>query len=330
MPSLSQHHGINRHPRMIALIVLIGGLAFVACADTKRVTISGSSTVEPITSANAEKFSQHESIAITVDGPGTGDGFELFCRGETDISDASRSIKDEEKALCDKNGVDYVELKVANDGLSVITSPKNTGIGCLAFGDLYALLGPESNGFANWSDADRLANEVGGQFAPYPDKRLVVTAPGEESGTYDSFVEIVIKPIAEKRHKEPEIRKDYTSSPNDNVILEGIAGSKGSLGWTGYAFAAENKNAIKMIEIDGGSGCIAPTDATIADGSYPISRPLYIYVNKKQATENSGVADFVDFYLSRDGIESVSEVGYVPLPNTQYEEVRKTWEASKS
>ena len=167
------------------------------------IAISGSSTVEPISALNAEKFSNdNPGVAISVDGPGTGDGFQLFCNGETDISDASRAIKDEEKALCAENGIVYKELHIATDGISVITSPNNGAITCLNFGDMYALVGPESIGFNTWSDANALATEVGGNGG-FPDAPLTITAPGEESGTYDTFVEFVIAPFAEERARTP-------------------------------------------------------------------------------------------------------------------------------
>ena len=164
-----------------------------------EIIISGSSTVEPISSIVAEDFSANNpDVQYSVDGPGTGDGFALFCAGEIDIADASRAIKDEEAALCDEAGISYIELQVGIDGLSVITSHDNADVSCLSFADLYALLGPESQGFENWSDADALAEEIGsGDYgeihAPYPaDAPLEITAPGEESGTYDSFVEFAI------------------------------------------------------------------------------------------------------------------------------------------
>lgn len=295
--------------------------------DGQTMVISGSSTVEPISALNAEKFNEGNVLAISVSGPGTGDGFKMFCNAEIDIADASRPIKDEERAECEKNGVDYVELKIANDGLSVITSKQNDAVKCLAFGDLYALLGPESNGFTQWSDADKLSQEVGGKFAPYQDKQLAITAPGEESGTYDSFIELALKDIAEERGQQAAVRKDYTSSPNDNVIVQAIAGSPSTLGWVGYAFVVENLDKVKAIEVDGGKGCVAPTDATVADASYPLSRPLFIYVNKQKAVASKGVRDFVDFYLSDAGIASVSEAGYVKLSDSDYQKARQTWEA---
>jgi phosphate transport system substrate-binding protein len=296
-----------------------------------EIFISGSSTVQPITSGVAERFNEGSpDVAITVDGPGTGDGFELFCNGETDISDASRPIRDEEAQACADGGIEYTELKVAIDGLSVITSAENADVQCLSFVDLYALLGPESTGFDSWSDAQALATELGSSTT-FPDAELQVTAPGEESGTYDSFVELVIAGIAEERSQEEQTRPDYTSSSNDNAIIEGIAGSPTSLGWVGYAFAEENVDVVKLLEVDDGeSGCVAPTPETIASNEYPISRDLYIYVNKQKAADNEAVAAFVDYYLAEGVIDAVlQEVPYVPLDAAALEETRATWESER-
>ena len=288
------------------------------------VIVSGSSTVEPITSNLLEKFrGTNTGVTVSVDGPGTGDGFQLFCQGDTDISDASRPIKEAEMEICAANGVAYVELQVAFDGISVLTSPANTAVSCLDFGDLYALLGPESLGFTRWSDADALASAVGGSHAPYPDADLRITAPGEESGTYDTFIELAIAGVADERGEDAVARPDYVSSANDNQIIEGIEGSETSLGWVGYAFYVNNRDLLKAIEIDGGDGCIAPTEATIADGTYPLSRPLFIYVNTAKAANKAEVAAFVDFYLSDEGLQAVTEEGYVRLPD--YDAVRAAW-----
>lgn len=281
---------------------------------TGSVDINGSSTVEPISARVAEKFSAaHPGVAIKVEGPGTGDGAQLFCTGQIDIGDASRPYKQAELDLCGENGIEFVELVVAIDGLSVLTSHDNDAFECLASADLYALMGPESLGFDSWADANRLAAEVGAPNAPYPDVELVITAPGEESGTYDSFVEFAIADLAEERGQDDVLRPDYVASPNDNVIIEGIAGSPSSLGFVGYAFYLSNQDRVKALAIDAGEGCVAPTAETIADGSYPFSRLLYIYVNTAAAAEKPEVAAFVDLYLSEEGLASVDEAGYVRL-----------------
>jgi len=311
-------------------------------AATGEIFVSGSSTVEPITNAVAEAFAaQNSGFEYTVEGPGTGDGFALFCNGETDISDASRAISEEEIAACEENGIEYVELLVAFDGLSVITSAENADVTCLSFLDLYALLGPESEGFANWSDANDLAAELeaelgeefGASNAPYPDASLDVTAPGEESGTYDSFVDIVFGDISEARLEAGAIteeqvatsRIDYTASANDNVIVENVASSPSSLGWVGLAFASDAEG-IKSLEVDGGDGCVAPSENTVADESYPISRPLFIYPSLASVEENPAVAPFVDFYVSDAGLALAGEVGYVALTAEQAQATRDAWE----
>jgi len=327
-------------PMLVALAAI--SLLAVACGSggtgnanetdgniTGEIFISGSSTVEPISSLVAELFSeQAPSVEITVEGPGTGDGFELFCNGETDISDASRAIAEEEIGVCGENGIEYTELEVAIDGMAVLTSPANDAVTCLSFADLYALLGPESEGFDDWSDANELGAEVGGSGA-YPDAPLVVTAPGEESGTYDSFIEIALEGIAEERGQDAVTRPDYQASANDNVIIDGIAGSDSSLGWVGYSFYEQNQEVVKALEVDGGEGCMAPTFESISDGSYPLSRSLYIYVNNAKAAESEALRAFVDFYMTDTGLlESVEQVAYVTLPDDRIEATRSTWEGS--
>ena len=297
-----------------------------------EILISGSSTVEPISSIVLEDFAAaNPGVDGSVDGPGTGDGFALFCNGEIDIADASRPISEEEIGLCEEAGVTYVELQVGIDGISVVTSPDNTEVSCLSFADLYALTGSESQGFENWNDADALAEEIGsGEFgeihAPYPDQPLVITAPGEESGTYDTYVEFVIGDIFEGRGADEATRPDYQTSADDNVIIENIAGSPGSLGWVGFAFADENADTVTSLEVDGGDGCVQPTAETIASGEYPMSRPLFIYVNAAEAEARPELAAFVDFYLSDEGIAAVSEADYVALDATALEETRAAWD----
>ena len=300
---------------------------------TGEIFVSGSSTVEPITALAAELFNEENpGVAINVEGPGTGDGFELFCNGETDLSDASRPIADEEVEVCEENGIEHIELEVAIDGMAVLTSPANDTISCLNFADLYALMGPESQGFDNWSDANVLADELGGIATPYPDAPLVMTAPGEESGTYDSFVEIVFEGTAGERGAEEASRPDYQASANDNVIIEGIAGSDTSLGWVGFAFYVQNQDVVKAIEVaDGASGdCVAATEETIAEGTYPLQRSLFIYVNRAKAEESEALRAFVDFYVTDIGlVEAVQQVGYVTLPEERQEATSQTWDSEK-
>lgn len=300
-------------------------------ALTGSITISGSSTVEPISSLVAELFNEvNPEVAISVDGPGTGDGFELFCQGDTDISNASRPIEDEEKAACTDAGINFVELEVAFDGITVLTSPENSAVGCLNLGDLYALFGPQSDGIDIWSGADSLAKEVGGTGG-FPDAPLEITAPGEESGTYDAFIDLAgIEDTALAQglpeDKAAALRSDYQSSANDNVIIQAMEGSPSALGFVGFAFAETAGDQVKEIQVDGGSGCIAPDAETIADASYPLSRSLYIYVNTDKLADNPATQAYVDYYLSDDGLTTaVSEAGYVNLPSDRVDASRSAW-----
>jgi phosphate transport system substrate-binding protein len=297
------------------------------------ITISGSSTVEPISSIVGEIFNEtNPNVAISVDGPGTSDGFELFCDGEIDIADASRPIEPEEIKACKKNGIEYTELEVALDGVTVMTNPENADVTCLNNGDLYALFGPESEGFENWPDADSLAQAVGGNGG-FPDAPLEITAPGEESGTYDAFIDLAgLEDIAlEQGLSEDDaavLRKDYQASPTDNVIITAMEGSPSALGFVGFAFAQEAGDAVKQIEIDGGDGCVAPTSETISDGSYPLSRSLYIYVGSEAAARPE-VRAYVDFYVSDEAMTGlVADVRYVALPTERIEATRSSWESA--
>jgi len=332
---------VKRRKWAIAATVAALALVAAACGDddgdggtdggdevTGSLNISGSSTVEPITSLVAEKFrSENPGVDIAVDGPGTSDGFELFCNGETDISDASRAIDEEEVAACEANGIEPIELEVAFDALSVIGHSSNP-VECMTFGDLYSLFGPESEGVNNWDDADALANELGGNDN-FPDIPLTIVAPGEESGTYGSFIEITHEDIAAERGQPDDaLRPDYQISADDNVIIENAAGTEGALGFVGLSFAINAGDSVKSFEIDGGEGCVAPSADNVINGTYPISRSLYIYVNPEKISENPAVAPFVDFYLSDGGIASAEEVQYVPLPVDRLEASRSAWEAA--
>lgn len=296
-----------------------------------EVFVTGSSTVEPISvlvSELADELSGGE-LAVTVEGPGTGDGFKKFCAGEADISDASRPIKDEEAADCAANGIEYVGIEIAIDGLTVATNPNNSAVECLDVAALYALTGPESEGFDSWSDANALAGELGSAYATLPDAPLALFGPGPESGTYDSYVEFAIKKLAADRAVEDTTRSDYTASANDNLIVDGIEGSDTSLGWVGYAFYKAEQGKMKGLAIDAGDGCVAPTDETIADGSYAFSRSLYIYVSLTAAAENPAVSSFVDLYLSEAGLAKVSEAGYVVLPADRVTASTAAWAAAR-
>ena len=343
-------------PKRIGALALVAAFAIAACGGgaspapptsgpeqtpagsaaggvSGAVTVSGSSTVEPISTGVAELLKQASpDFNYTIEGPGTGDGFKRFCAGETDISDASRKIKDAEAEACKAAGIEYTELKIAFDGLTVMTNPANDAIACLSFADLYALLGPESTGFDTWAKGAAIAKELGSNTV-LPDAPLVITGPGEESGTFDSFVELALAKTAEARGKKGETtRPDYTASANDNAIIEGVAGSDTSLGWVGFAFAQENTDKIKEVAVskEPNGTCVAPTETTIGDGTYPLSRSLYIYVNKAKAATNPAVVGYVDYYLADGTISSVLEtVPYVNLPAADLAASRSTWDSSK-
>lgn len=298
--------------------------------------VSGSSTVFPIVLRQAEEFAALEpGVAIAIEGPGSGDGARKFCDGEVPIANASRLFKDEEIAGCDEAGIEFIELRRGIDGISVITSPENDAVECLSFNDLYALLSSEAQGFGSWADANALTGLWGGQV--FADVGLDVYGPGEESGTFDSFTEIVIEGVAkaktgldvEGREFVKEIRPDYTSSPDDNIIVEGISGSQYSIGWIGYSFAREASEAgrarllaVKQAETD---PCIVPSPETIASAEFPISRFLYTYVNADAAANDPAVAAFVDYMLSDAGLDAVTAAGYVDLAEADQIRAHALW-----
>ena len=327
--------------------VLVAGLALVAaaCGDdgggsggdgaSGSINVSGSSTVEPITALVGENFSgENPDASVRVDGPGTTDGFVLFCDGETDISDASRAIEPEEEETCSSNGVNYVELYIGIDGLSVIV-PSGSPVECLTFNDLYAIFGPESADITTWGEAAELSASIGGESgipSDLADTDLAITRPGEESGTYGSFIEIVTEGIAEEQGVGEDdvatlaVGPNTQQSGNDNVIIDGVAGSDGGVGFVGVAFAEENSDRVTAVQVDGGDGCVAPDSETISSGEYPISRPLFIYPNVDKANDNSTVADFVDFYLSDTGYQSVADAGYIQVPQADWDATNQAWQ----
>jgi phosphate transport system substrate-binding protein len=287
--------------------------------------------VQPISQLAFENFTtQNPDVSGSVDGPGTGDGFVLFCEGKTDISDASREIEPEEAKACKDAGINYVGLEIALDGITVMTNPANEAVTCLNDGDLYSLFGPESDGIDTWNGADSLATQVGGN-GNFPDAPLTIVGPGQESGTYDSFIDLAgIEDIALEQgvpeDKAASLRADYQSSPNDNVIIEGIEGDDTSLGFVGFAYADLQGDGIKKLQIDGGDGCVEPSSDTISDGSYPLSRSLYIYVNTDKIESNPALKPFVDYYLSDEGIAAVTDADYVGIPPERLDATRQAWE----
>ncbi len=314
--------------RLLWLPVILVSLSLVAAscgadeeesnAVSGEVNISGSSTVEPISIRVAELFEDvAPDVSVTVDGPGTGDGFKLFCEGETDISDASRQIKDSEKETCFANGINnIIELKVGVDGIAVMTSANNGAVECLTFEQLFALIGPNGEGTATWTEASE----------GLPDAPLDIFGPGEESGTFDSFVEIVFEDLAEEAGADATTRTDYSPSGDDNVILQGIQASDTSLGWVGFAFAV-NASGVELLQVDGGDGCVDATPDTIASNQYPISRDLWIYINAHRAATNDALVSYLDFYVSEALSTAVSDVGYVPLTDDARAETAERWQS---
>ena len=267
------------------------------------VEIDGSSTVFPISEAVAEGFSRlHPSVRVVVGVSGTGGGFRRFVTGETDISNASRPIKDSERQTAQQNGVAFLELPVAFDGLSVVAHPDVTWADCLTVEELRRIWEPGSP-VARWS-----------QVRPeWPDVPMSLFGPGTDSGTFDYFTEAIVG-------EEDASRADYTASEDDNVLVTGVAGTPGALGYFGYAYYAENAGRVKLLGVDGGQGCVYPSEETINSGAYsPLSRPLYIYVSVGSLREKPQVREFVRFYL-REAPGLVGEVGYVPLPAQRYQE----------
>jgi phosphate transport system substrate-binding protein len=267
-----------------------------------KVLVDGSSTVFPISEAMAEEFQKaNPNIKITVGVSGTGGGFKKFCAGETDISNASRPIKKEEIELCEKGKIEYIELPIAYDGLSVVVNPQNDWAKCLKPDDLKKMWEPEAQGkVKSWKDIR----------PEFPDEPLSLYGAGTDSGTYDYFAEAVVG--------EKKTRGDYTASEDDNTLVQGVSGGKSSLAFFGYAYYQENKEKLKLVEIDGGAGCVAPSPETIADGTYqPLSRPEFIYV-KKDAMSRPEVKAFIEYQMNPANKKLVSEVGYVPLPDDIY------------
>jgi phosphate transport system substrate-binding protein len=257
------------------------------------VKIDGSSTVYPITEAVAEEFiKENPRVQVTVGISGTGGGFKKFCPGETDINDASRPIKQKELDVCAQNGIDFAELSVAFDGLSVLVNPTNDFVDYLTIEELNKIWSPEST-VKYWDEVRPI----------WPHEEIVLFGPDTDSGTFDYFTDVV-------NGEEGVSRADYTASADDNVLVQGIAGEKYSLGYFGYAYYIENKDKLKAVPIDGGSGPVAPSKETILTGEYaPLSRPLFIYVNK-DSLKKPEVKAFIDYYLNK-GDELIEEVGYV-------------------
>ena len=296
----------------IMAAVVVAGLALAGCGGGENkesgaeggdtggekvsgaVVIDGSSTVEPLSSAAAELFmGENPDVNVTVGTSGTGGGFEKFCAGETDISDASRAIKESEIEKCKQNGVEFTELTVANDALSVVVNPQNNWASCLTVEQLKAIWEPNSQ-VKNWNQVD----------PAFPNEPLQLFGPGSDSGTFDYFTDAI-------NGKEGESRTDYQASEDDNVIIQGVSGSKNALGYFGFTYLEENPDKLKGLEVNSGGGCVAPSAATAQDGTYtPLARELFIYVSNKGLAKPQ-VLQFAEFYLANNDkiVEAAKFIG---------------------
>ena len=308
--------------KKIAGLILIGSMIFAAHNSyaASLIKIDGSSTVYPITEAVAEEFQPTEKgqTRVTVGISGTGGGFKKFCTGETDISDASRPIKPTEVELCKKNGVEYIEIPVAYDGLAVMVNPKNNWVNHMTVQELKKLWEPAAQGkIIKWSQIR----------SNWPDTEIHLFGPGVDSGTYDYFTEAVVG-------KEHSSRGDFTSSEDDNILVQGIGTDKLGLGFFGLAYYEHNKDTLKLVPIDDqnpatGKGPVLPTYENVANGTYqPLSRPIFIYVSKKSA-DKPEVKRFIEFYVKNAGQLS-KEVGYISLPDKAYELALKRFDARRT
>jgi phosphate transport system substrate-binding protein len=282
-------------------------------AAEKIIKIDGSSTVYPITEAVAEEFQIKTKTKVTVGESGTGGGFKKFCRGETDISNASRPILQKEMDACKEAGIQYIELPVAFDGLTVVVNDKNNWVKSLTVEELKKIWGPGST-VKNWKEIN----------PAYPDKKLSLYGPGTASGTFDYFSEAI-------NGKAKSHRSDYTPSEDDNVLVQGVSGNEGAMGYFGLAYYEENKDKLRAIPISAKAGAPAvdATLDTVKNGTYiPLSRPMFIYVNATAAAFKPEVKAFVNFYLD-NAPELVKEVKYVPLPAEDYAAVKAHFKAMK-
>jgi len=300
----------NKETKVLARVASLMVLAFFAMAtlnpawsQDKIIKIDGSSTVYPITEAVAEEFQKAKrgAVKVTVGISGTGGGFNKFSRGDTDISNASRPIVKKEMDACKEAGIEYIELPVAYDGLAVMVNPKNNWVTSMTVAELKKIWEPAAEGkITKWNQVN----------PSWPDIPLKLYGAGVDSGTFDYFTEAIVG-------KSRASRGDFTASEDDNVLVQGIASDRSSLGFFGYAYYAENTDKLKLIAIDGGKGPILPSEKTVMDGTYqPLSRPIFIYVNKKSA-EKPEVKEFVEFYL-KNASKLVKEAKYVPLPDRAY------------
>jgi phosphate transport system substrate-binding protein len=272
-----------------------------------QIAIEGSSTVLPITQAAAEGFNkQNPNVRITVGGAGTGDGFQAFCSGDIQIADASRPINDEEAQNCQQNGVEFIELPIATDGITVVTNPQNDFANDITLDELKTLWEPDADGqVTTWN-----------QVRPdWPEQQINLYGPGTESGTFEFFTERAVG-------KKKESRSDYQASEDDNVLVQGVSGDPNALGYFGFGYFEQNQQRLKALEVDG----VAPSVETIQSGQYPLARPLFIYVSKKALDENPSVEEFVNYYLENIN-QFVDQAQYVELPDQTIQATRERFQS---
>jgi phosphate transport system substrate-binding protein len=276
------------------------------------ITADGSSTVGPFVTKAAEDFKAEQDVDVTVGISGTGGGFERFCAGETDLSNASRAIDDEEAALCEENGIEYTEFRVATDALTNVVNTGNDWATCLTVDQLKAIWEPSSK-IASWKQVD----------PSFPDEPLRLFGPGTDSGTFDYYTDVIVG-------EEGASRTDYSPSEDDNVIVQGVSGEQGGLGYFGFSYFEQNQETLKALEVDGGNGCVAPSVAAAQDGSYtPLSRPLFVYVKQSSFDDNEDIRAFVAFML--DSNQSIAEAAqFVPLSAEQIAEEQAKLEGATS
>jgi phosphate transport system substrate-binding protein len=277
------------------------------------VAVDGSSTVYPLSTAAAELLNEENpDIKVTVGEAGTGGGFEVFCQDKTDISDASRPIEDDEASTCSDAGVEYTDLQVATDALTVVVN-KDLDIDCLTVDQLKMIWEPAAEGkVTKWSQVD----------PSFPDEDISLFGPGTDSGTFDYFTDVI-------NGEEGASRTDYESSEDDNVIVQGVTGTPGAMGYFGYSYYEENQDNLKAVSVDSGGGCVAPSAETAQDGSYsPLARPLFIYVNNKSYADKEQVATYVDFYI--DNLPAITEAAqFIALNDEQMSETKSALDGLK-
>jgi len=304
--------------KSLIIAALVAGIfsAQSSFAAERVIKIDGSSTVYPITEAVAEEFQNETKTRVTVGISGTGGGFKKFCRGETDISDASRPIKQKEIDKCKAAGIQFIEIPVAFDALTVVINPKNKFAKTMTVAELKKMWEPAAQGkLKTWKSVN----------PAWPDEKLALFGPGADSGTFDYFTEAVIG-------KSKSSRGDFTASEDDNVLVKGVAGDKGGIGYFGYAYYEENKDKLTAVAVkkDADSKAVLPSKESIEDGTYtPLARPIFIYVNATRAAFDPKLKAFVNYYLEKSK-PLIEEVKYVPLPAAEQEAVVAHWKALKA